>query len=167
MLSVVNHFSDFVNNFSDCHHHISCLLQCKADLGAAYRQSAVPRSGPRCICLCAVVHPLLQIVRLAYLHHGFFLVAHSYLQFPFSRFTDKKLYLNWVKNSTKALAKRQFLIFSGSLNLFCFSETITGMWSWFRGFVLSHSYESDGRKEKKKDLWRRNLCGHVRLQLDE
>lgn len=98
------------------------LLQCKADLRAACRQSAVPRSGPHCICLCAAVHPLLQTVRLACLHHGFFSVAHAYLWFSPSRFTDTKLYLNWLRNSTKALARRSFWSFLAASNCFAFQR---------------------------------------------
>lgn len=72
------------------------LLQCKADLRAACRQSAVPRSGPRCICLCAAVHPLLQTVRLACLHHGFFSVAHAYLWFsPADLLTQNYIWTDW------------------------------------------------------------------------
>lgn len=72
------------------------LLQCKADLRAARRQSAVPRSGPRCICLCAAVHPLLQTVRLACLHHGFFSVAHAYLWFsPADLLTQNYIWTDW------------------------------------------------------------------------
>lgn len=117
------------------------------------RQKAGAKSGPCWASLRAVVHPLLPVVRLPCLLHGFFSFAHAYLGFPPSRYTGIKLHLNWLKAPTWALCQKLVLIFLVCLSLFSFPETIRGMWCWFReGFVSSHLYDSDIWEETKR-MW--------------
>lgn len=56
-----------------------------------------------------------------------------------------------TKDANICSCHKAALIFPGYLSLFCFTETIGGIWSWFReGFVPSHFCDSGIWEERKR-----------------
>lgn len=109
-------------------------------------QAECRMSGPCCVSLRAVLHPLL--CTQACLHQRFFSSALAYLAFSLQRHNGVP---GLTKDANISTCQKAALIFPGCLSLFSFSETIRGMWSWFReGFVPSHFCDSGIWEERKR-----------------
>lgn len=126
--------------FSNCHPGILCLFP----VAGWVQAECLGHAG---FSLGAIVHPLLCTQPC--LHQRLLSSALASLALSLHRHNHgPKL----AKDANISTCQKAALIFPGCLSLFSFSETVMGIWSWFRegGFVPSHFCDSGTWKERER-----------------